>query len=290
MIAALGDFGVEAARDRRADRGLGRQRRRRRPATRARSARSAIHVSRGVTTHGFAVNVNNDLQPFEWIVPCGIEACRMTSLTRELGAEQDVDAFASAARYAGWAQVYEREPVRDARRRSRSGQLTLECVMSKAAERIHVTRSRANPGGASGIEGTAVSRAQAAVAEGPGARRADLPAAEEVDRGRQPAHRLRGGQLPERRRVLGARHRDLHDPRRRLHPPLRLLQRADRRADLERPARAAARRDPGEEDGPAPRRRHLGRPRRPARLRRRRLRRRDPLDPDAGARTARSRS
>ena len=31
-----------------------------------------VHVSRGVTTHGFAINVNNDLQPFEWIVPCGI--------------------------------------------------------------------------------------------------------------------------------------------------------------------------------------------------------------------------
>ena len=28
-----------------------------------------VHVSRGVTTHGFAINVNNDLQPFEWIVP-----------------------------------------------------------------------------------------------------------------------------------------------------------------------------------------------------------------------------
>jgi lipoyl(octanoyl) transferase len=50
-----------------------------------------VHVSRGVTTHGFAVNVNNDLQPFEWVVPCGIENVRMTSLTRELGAEQDLD-------------------------------------------------------------------------------------------------------------------------------------------------------------------------------------------------------
>jgi lipoyl(octanoyl) transferase len=52
-----------------------------------------VHVNRGVTTHGFAVNVNNDLQPFEWIVPCGIEGCRMTSVCRELGAEQDMDAF-----------------------------------------------------------------------------------------------------------------------------------------------------------------------------------------------------
>lgn len=39
-----------------------------------------LHVSRGVTMHGFAVNVDGDLQPFEWIVPCGIEGVRMTSL------------------------------------------------------------------------------------------------------------------------------------------------------------------------------------------------------------------
>jgi lipoyl(octanoyl) transferase len=54
-----------------------------------------VHVNRGVTTHGLAVNVSNDLQPFEWIVPCGIDHCQVTSLTRELGAEQDVDAFAA---------------------------------------------------------------------------------------------------------------------------------------------------------------------------------------------------
>jgi lipoyl(octanoyl) transferase len=54
-----------------------------------------IHVARGITTHGLAINVNNDLQPFEWIVPCGIEAARMTSLAREHGAERDLDAFAA---------------------------------------------------------------------------------------------------------------------------------------------------------------------------------------------------
>jgi lipoyl(octanoyl) transferase len=42
-----------------------------------------LHVSRGVTMHGFAVNVDNDLQPFEWVVPCGIEGVRMTSLYLE---------------------------------------------------------------------------------------------------------------------------------------------------------------------------------------------------------------
>src|SRR5947209_14745661 len=44
-----------------------------------------VHVSRGVTMHGFAVNVDCDLQPFEWIVPCGIEGVRMTSLYVETG-------------------------------------------------------------------------------------------------------------------------------------------------------------------------------------------------------------
>ena len=39
-----------------------------------------INVSRGVTTHGFAVNVRNDLQPFEWIVACGLPDVRMTSV------------------------------------------------------------------------------------------------------------------------------------------------------------------------------------------------------------------
>ena len=69
-----------------------------------------VHVNRGVTTHGFAINVNNDLQPFEWVVPCGIEACQMTSLTRELGAVQDLDRFATTVRDR-FGEVYERRPV-----------------------------------------------------------------------------------------------------------------------------------------------------------------------------------
>jgi lipoyl(octanoyl) transferase len=42
-----------------------------------------VHVARGVTTHGFAVNVENDLQQFGWIVPCGLEGVQMTSLIKE---------------------------------------------------------------------------------------------------------------------------------------------------------------------------------------------------------------
>jgi len=69
-----------------------------------------LHISRGVTTHGLAVNVNNDLQPFEWVVPCGIEGVAMTSLSRELGAEQDLGAFADAI-VARYAEVFDRDPV-----------------------------------------------------------------------------------------------------------------------------------------------------------------------------------
>jgi lipoyl(octanoyl) transferase len=44
-----------------------------------------VHVQRGVTTHGFAVNVDNDLTPFQWVVACGLPGVSMTSLALELG-------------------------------------------------------------------------------------------------------------------------------------------------------------------------------------------------------------
>ena len=44
-----------------------------------------VHLSGGVSTHGFAVNVDNDLQPFSWIVPCGLDDVQMTSLVAETG-------------------------------------------------------------------------------------------------------------------------------------------------------------------------------------------------------------
>jgi lipoyl(octanoyl) transferase len=49
-----------------------------------------IHVAKGVTTHGFAVNVQNDLQPFEWVVPCGLSGVRMTSVLRETAGRGDI--------------------------------------------------------------------------------------------------------------------------------------------------------------------------------------------------------
>jgi lipoate-protein ligase B len=44
-----------------------------------------VHLSRGVTTHGYAVNVANDLTPFSWVVACGLPDVTMTSVAAEKG-------------------------------------------------------------------------------------------------------------------------------------------------------------------------------------------------------------
>jgi lipoyl(octanoyl) transferase len=44
-----------------------------------------VHLSRWVTSHGFAYNVSTDLRYFDLIVPCGIRDARSTSLERILG-------------------------------------------------------------------------------------------------------------------------------------------------------------------------------------------------------------
>jgi len=42
-----------------------------------------VHISRGISTHGFAVNVENDLEPFSWVVACGLPDVSMTSIAVE---------------------------------------------------------------------------------------------------------------------------------------------------------------------------------------------------------------
>ncbi|MFI6817001.1 lipoyl(octanoyl) transferase LipB [Nonomuraea sp. NPDC050328] len=44
-----------------------------------------MRQSRGVTSHGFALNVNGDLEPWHWAVACGMPDVDMTSVQRELG-------------------------------------------------------------------------------------------------------------------------------------------------------------------------------------------------------------
>ena len=49
-----------------------------------------VHISRGITMHGFALNVVNDLEAYDWIVPCGIEGCMVTSMAKELGTDMSL--------------------------------------------------------------------------------------------------------------------------------------------------------------------------------------------------------
>jgi lipoyl(octanoyl) transferase len=55
-----------------------------------------VHISRFVTSHGFALNVNNDLSYFDLIVPCGITSKPVTSMQRQLGHELDLNAVAQS--------------------------------------------------------------------------------------------------------------------------------------------------------------------------------------------------
>ncbi len=54
-------------------------------AAEAKIAALGVHISRSVTSHGFAINVNTDLDYFNLIIPCGITSKPVTSIAKELG-------------------------------------------------------------------------------------------------------------------------------------------------------------------------------------------------------------
>jgi len=65
-----------------------------------------IHVSRGVSAHGFAINVDGDLAPFTWVVACGLPSVAMTSVAQE-GSPEGVACFRKRMAYR-FAQAFGR--------------------------------------------------------------------------------------------------------------------------------------------------------------------------------------
>jgi lipoyl(octanoyl) transferase len=59
-----------------------------------------LHCSRWVTSHGFALNVNNELSIFDSIVPCGIPDKEVTSMSKELGILVDMEDLKEKCRKA----------------------------------------------------------------------------------------------------------------------------------------------------------------------------------------------
>jgi lipoate-protein ligase B len=84
LIRTVGDFGVEATRIE----GLTGVWLHRPP---RKIASIGVHISRWITTHGYALNVDLDPAPFtEWITACGLEDAAFTTIARELGRSVDV--------------------------------------------------------------------------------------------------------------------------------------------------------------------------------------------------------
>jgi lipoyl(octanoyl) transferase len=80
IVAALGDAGLEAG-TRLGHKHVGVW------VGERKIASVGVHISQGVSSHGFAVNVENDLDPFSWVVACGLPEVQMTSLRAEGVAE-----------------------------------------------------------------------------------------------------------------------------------------------------------------------------------------------------------
>jgi lipoyl(octanoyl) transferase len=85
LVAALGDAGIEAG-TRLGHKHVGVW------VGERKIASVGVHISHGVSSHGFAVNVDNDLDPFNWVVACGLPEVQMTSMAAE-GSTESIACF-----------------------------------------------------------------------------------------------------------------------------------------------------------------------------------------------------
>ena len=102
LIRTLADYGVTAeARDGQAFIGVW--------AGEDKIASIGVHLSRWITTHGFALNVSTDLSYFAGIVPCGLKGIGITSIERLTGRAPALPEVAAVC--AGhFARIFDREP------------------------------------------------------------------------------------------------------------------------------------------------------------------------------------
>jgi lipoate-protein ligase B len=74
-------------------------------------AAMGLHLSHWVSTHGFALNLDNDLASFSWIVPCGLHGRGVTTMEKLLGAPVERGGIEEQI-IAEVAEIFGREPKR----------------------------------------------------------------------------------------------------------------------------------------------------------------------------------
>ena len=236
-----------------------------------------VRLTRGRSMHGFALNVDPDMDYWGHIVPCGIPDKRVTSLAEEGVAAtlQDVTDAVAARAAALWGaggvdrrDVVWRHRPDDLSAFSRGegpGRASLGLRPDRRRRRRGAPQGPAGPGRCD--RGAGDRGPQARLAAVVGTHRPRIPAAQAHDPRPRPRHGLRGGRLSQHLRVLGRRDRHLHDQRRAVHPGLRVLPRRHPASRAGRPRRAGAGGGGGRADGPRLRGAHRRCPRRPPRRR-----------------------
>jgi lipoate-protein ligase B len=103
LIQVVGEFGIRASREK-GRTGVWTEG--------GKIAALGVHISRWITRHGFALNVDTDLSYFDLIVPCGITGAPVTSMSRLLGAEVDMMRVVETA-VSRFGELFGRRMVRE---------------------------------------------------------------------------------------------------------------------------------------------------------------------------------